>query len=470
MEIRSKLKRKLIGYFILSAVSFSYLVLAPHAGISALIFVALQSVYLYVLVPNKKPLLTLIPIFILALNAFVSANGMWRLPNLFVALALYNVMALWLTHRLGLKETLLRFLQNIGENILMTLHHFGKPFEWGAEAQKEHLPIIKRVCIGIGISVPILLFLLVMLSMADAIFSYTLARFIDWLSRLIELDTLIRIAGGVLAGLILFGILYGVHRGRPAREPAVPKTKSGDLMILNIVLISVLLIYTLFVVIQFRYLFARPDHLPYGLDFVHYARRGFFELLALTGVNILFILIAVWLSKAQTGRWAKLTKILCLYLCAVTMVLLVSSFYRMWLYGSDDGLTRLRFLVFGFLFFEAIGLVATFFYIIRPKFNIIAIYCVIALSYYLLLNIVPMDRMIARDQINRYFHTGRGGIHYTLTLSSDAAPEIERLLEADNPETRKRAEQYLEWAEHIDSTRTNWRQWNLSIDRASRGS
>ena len=468
-DVARPVKRKLAGYLLLSAAGFSYLVFAPRAGVSVLVFAALQAVYLCFLLPKKKALLALVPVGVFALNAFISANGMWRLPNLLIALVLYNVMALWLTHNLGLKETLPRFLQNIGGNMLRAVCHFGKPFEWGAEAQKEHLPVIKRVCIGLGISIPILLFLLVMLSMADAIFSHTLARFVDWLSGLMGIDTLIRIFFGILAGLTLFGILYGAHRDSPARTAVLPKVRRGDLMILNIALVSALLIYTLFVAIQFRYLFAPPDNLPYGLDFVHYARRGFFELLALTGVNILFILIAVWLSKTQTGKGAKLTKILCLYLCTVTVVLLVSSFYRMWLYGSDDGLTRLRFLVFGFLMFEAIGLIATFFYIIRPKFNIIAVYCVIGLTYYLLLNIVPMDRIIARDQINRYFETGRGGIVYTVSLSPDAAPEIERLLTSDDPETRQRAEQYFQRMDHMANNRTNWRQWNLSIDRAARG-
>jgi uncharacterized membrane protein len=92
-----------------------------------------------------------------------------------------------------------------------------------------------------------------------------------------------------------------------------------------------------------------------------YARRGFFELIFLTGVNIAFILLTVWLTKAQKSRAANLTKILCLYLCAITVILLISSFYRMWLHGYDDGLTRMRFLVFGFLIFEFIGLIFTFF-------------------------------------------------------------------------------------------------------------
>ena len=93
--------------------------------------------------------------------------------------------------------------------------------------------------------------------------------------------------------------------------------KQGDTLILNILLFAIAAVYTIFAVVQFRYLFAEQT-LPYGLTYTEYARKGFFELLFLTGINIL----------------------------------LASSFYRMWLYNEDDGLTRLRFLVFGFLIFE----------------------------------------------------------------------------------------------------------------------
>jgi hypothetical protein len=225
----------------------------------------------------------------------------------------------------------------------------------------------------------------------------------------------------------------------------------------------------MFVVIQFRYLFAGVGNLPYGLDFAHYARRGFFELLFLTGLNILLILITVWLTKHQTGKWAKLTKILCCYLCAVTVILLASSFYRMWLYNADYGLTRLRFLVFGFLIFEAIGLIFTFFYIVKPKFNIVAVYLGIGLTYYLLLNVIPMDAIIARDQVNRYFNHGGGGVPYTLTLSADAAPQIARLQNSDDFITRSRADGYFTRNRNrYNHLQQGWRQWNFSVSRVNR--
>ena len=69
----------------------------------------------------------------------------------------------------------------------------------------------------------------------------------------------------------------------------------------------------------------------------------------LSGFNIMLILISVRLTRLREGLGPKIAGYLCHYLCVVTIILLTSSFYRLWLYSADFGLTRLRLLVFGFL-------------------------------------------------------------------------------------------------------------------------
>jgi hypothetical protein len=161
----------------------------------------------------------------------------------------------------------------------------------------------------------------------------------------------------------------------------------------------------------------------------------------------------------------------------------------MCLYSQDDGLTRLRFLVFGFIIFEALGLLATFYYIIKPAFNIAAVYLCVALAYYLILNIVPVDYYVAGSQIDRYldgkaagthYYTyrdrgdvsssmysslERGGLDYVMTLSPDAAPQIARLLEYE--ETKEISGNYLKNKEKYYYTNAPyfWQKYNLSIER-----
>jgi len=458
-EIQPMLKRKLLVYFLASIVSFIVLVLPRRAGVSVPIFMIIQAAMIFGIGFRKKQIIVLLPIFVLALNSFISANPMWRVANVFVAAALFGVMAL--------DSLSSGVLLRAATNIMMAFSRAFIPIKWAGEVKVKDSSMLRRVMIGIGLSIPALIFIVVMLSRADTIFYETVVRFIEGITALVHLSLVWRIWLGIVAGLYLFGIMYGIFAAKQREIGGGITAPKGDCVILGVVLSSVLLVYTLFVVIQFRYLFAPSYSLPYGLCFVTYARRGFFELLFLTAVNIVFILATVWLTKTQEGRGAKLIKFLCMYLCTVTVILLISSFYRMWLYSSDDGLTRMRLLVFGFLFFELIGLMFTFFYIMKPKFNILLVYGFIALSYFLLLNLVPIDRIIAREQINRYFETGHGGIQYVLTLSPDAAPEIARLLDSTSRVTRKNANSYfisLARASEADG----WRQWNLAERRARR--
>jgi len=379
-------------------------------------------------------------------------------------------MALWMTNDFPIKEISLRFIAKTVENIFRPLRYLNLPIKWCAEAHEEHTKTAKRILIGVAISIPCLFVLLVLLSSADQIFRSSLAACLSDISRVINFNLLFKIACGFVVGFYLFGLLYSVYQPK-AEKVYAAKTKDGDLIVLNILLASILAVYTLFVIIQFKYLFAAGYNLPYGLNYIEYARRGFFELLFLSGLNILLILVTTWLTKSKVGIWAKITKALCCYLCAITIILLISSFYRMWLYNYFDGLTRLRFLVFGFIIFEAIGLVITFFYIIKPKFNIAAVYLVIGLTYYLILNIAPMDAIIAKSQIDRYFATGKAGIEYTLTLSADAAPQIARLLESnyyDSYNAASGAKNNYFFGNHYKYYREvepRWQRWNLSVSR-----
>jgi len=466
IQLDNKLKVKLSLYLIISALGFSYLVIPQSAGISVPLFAVVQFICMWFLSPKKKPLLMFIPIMILALNSFISANTIWRVPNLFVAVAIFSVMTLMMTGSFRIKTGSASFLTGIFVNAAEPFKHVTTPVKWGIRANKDNTKTVLRILTGVGITIPCLAIVLALLSSADAIFSNSVSEFISGIVRVFSYNVLTKCLCGIIAGFYLFGLMYAVRIRKIEDTPGPQvKTRSGDLLIINIMLVSILAVYTIFVLIQFKYLFASSDNLPYGLTYTYYARRGFFELLGLTGLNIITILVTTRLTKERTGGWAVFTKTLSSYLCAVTVVLLISSFYRMWLYNVDDGLTRLRFLVFGFLIFEAVGLLFTFAYIVRPKFNIIAVYACIALVYYLALNLVPMDRIIAKDQIDRYFETGRGGVSYVATLSADAAPEVTRLLESGDDSVQLDAARYFHriYYEINDGTPMRWQRWNLSV-------
>jgi len=459
------LKIKLSSYLVISSVSFSYLILPQRAGISVPIFVVIQFLCLFFIVPKRTPLLMFVPIFMLSLNSFISGSDIWLVSNFFVTLALYSLMVMMISGEYEFDAPALKFILDMTRNIYTPFCHFSVPIKWGLESSRDQGKLMKRILAGIVFSIPCLVFLITILSSADAVFSKHISSFFINAQSFLSANLLFRWLCGLVAGFYLFGLIYLSCQPREETSIDFHFKSGGDLLIMHIVLFSILLVYTVFTIIQFKYLFAESGELPYGLSYTYYARRGFFELLFLSGVNIGAILLVVELTQEELGFGVQLTRGLCCYLCLMTFILLFSSFYRMWLYNSDSGLTRLRFLVLGFLIFEAIGLVFTFIYIVKPQFNIIAIYLLIGLVYYLLLNIIPMDSFIAGNQIDRYLATGKGDIHYALSLSSDAAPQISKLLMSDDPRLIVSAQGFFS-AQRKDYERfQGWRKYNLSAEK-----
>ncbi len=451
-NIGKTLKIKLSVFAVLSAVSFSYLVLPENSGIGVFVFAIIQAIALYFITNSKKRLFLYIPVIILALNSFISANTMWRVSNIFVSIFLYSLV---------FTDFKISFFINLIKNVFRPLSFMLVPFKWAGELDKEKTAVVKRIIKAILITVPVVIILLVLLSSADLIFQNDIDNMITIGIESINMNTITKIIAGVFAGLYLFGVVYNSYINKSEKFECDKKT-NADILVIGIIFVTILFVYTYFVVIQFKYLFAMAE-LPYGLTYTEYARRGFFELMFLTGINIAIIMASLFVSNKKSKKTKIFIKTLCCYLCTVTIVLLASSFYRMWLYNSDDGLTRLRFMVFGFLIFEAIGLFYTFVHIIKPYFNLSAVYLTLGLVYYLILNTVPIDYFVAKSQVDMYINGKRDDVSYALSLSADAAPQIERLFET---EEKEKAEFYFKnKKEYYESIPKRWQRYNLSVER-----
>lgn len=492
--IDRSIKTRLSLYGLVSAISFIYLILPVMPGISVPIFIALQFISIYFVIKdrneieNKYGILVMIPIFILSLNRFISGSELWRTTNFFVILSLYSIMVLIIGNKLNFKKDNFELIVKIITKIFEPFIHFSNPIKWYSLSQGNETQrlIMKRVFIGVIITVPCVLFLLIMLSSADMIFSEKINAIFKWIFDFINFNYIIKLLYGIFVGLYLFGLLYtlfdentlikNINNFNSDDSEKLKNRVQGDLIIFNILLFSILAIYSFFIVIQFKYLFSGFE-LPYGLNYSDYARRGFFELLILSVLNIGLILVTVYLLRrkiyADKSKWAQITKLLMMYLALLTLVMLISSFYRMMLYDNEYGYTRLRVLVYLFLIFESVGLIITFKYILKPNFNIFILYALIGLIYYLTLNVIQIDNLIAKRNIDMYFagQIETIDVDYLMSLSIDAVPEIIRLTNSNDVDilTKYKARTYLENINlQYNNSELSWKSNNLSINRAKK--
>ena len=487
--MNNSIKIKLSVYGILSCISYIYLIMQPRPGISVPIFMMIQLIsIIYTIkgnkdIKNKYGIAMFIPIIIISLNYCMSGSYLFKCLNMTVITVLYSTMILIINNRIATDKMSFDFILNIIANLFAPFINFFVPFKWIKISHNDGVKYkVRQIICGVLISVPCVLFLFMMLSSADMIFSEIVSSKLEWISSLFNSEYMYKVIFGAFVGLYLFGHIYNVFPKNEQERTDIQKTAEltsnkiikGDIIVINILLVSILAVYTMFVIIQFRYLFSGSE-IPYGLNYSQYARRGFFELIFLSILNLGLILISVYLLKDKLYdynlKWSKITLTLLLYLCLITFILLVSSFYRMMLYDKEYGYTRLRIIVYLFLMFEASGLIATIKFILKPNFNIILIYALIGLIYYMTLNVIQIDNIIAKRNIDMYFdkQTESIDINYLMNLSVDAAPQIMRLLESEETDfiTKCQAKEYFINLNMIyNDTKFSWQNYNFSIEKS----
>lgn len=239
-----------------------------------------------------------------------------------------------------------------------------------------------------------------------------------------------------------------------------------------------------FVVVQVRYLFGGSDVVSTaGLTYAEYARRGFFELVAVTALILPLLLLAHWLFRSDNHARERFFKTLAGSLLVLLLIIMASALYRMWLYLQAFGLTDLRFYATAFMIWLAILLswfaVTVLLSDQRNRFAYGALLS--GFAAVILLNAVNPDSIIARVNVNRMEDGERFDPYYLTTLSTDATPVLVAALPRIGDEPLYEEETIVKSGEEqptkgptikkilVDrykSEISDWRTWNLSRGQA----
>ncbi len=224
------------------------------------------------------------------------------------------------------------------------------------DRSRRALPVAR----GLAIAVPMLAVFGALFASADPVFG-------RWLDQLFSLDVEL----GDVPGRALFaaaatwlagGLLWFVAVARPVIEPRSLGAAAAPARVgwarLGIaesvtVLVALDLLFGVFVALQVAYLFGGLDTVSaIGMSYATYARRGFFELVAVVVLagGLLLGLEAVVERRTRAYVAAALA------LVGLSAVVLASSFLRLRLYQEAYGWTELRFYVLAAIVFLALCL------------------------------------------------------------------------------------------------------------------
>lgn len=328
------------------------------------------------------------------------------------------------------------------------------------------LPVVR----GLALAVPALLCFGGLLVAADSVFASYVGQLLN--VRLpfdsdaaVSHTVVVMIAAWMCAG----GIVTALSRAAPTL-PAEGDTQRlhaertawrplGAIEALT-VLVSVDLLFGAFVVIQGAYLFGGIDTLDRtGMTFADYARRGFFELVAVACLALVLLLVLAALT-GRAGMLARRFNTACVVMVALVLAMLASAFQRMWLYESAYGFTELRLYTHTFMAWLAVILVLFVAFLLRNRLALFirsGLYT--ALVYLALLNAANPEALIVQANVARYATTGKIDAEYLTTLSADAAPTIATSLNKLDPVAQQIIRTALDWRADVISTALETQGW-----------
>lgn len=427
---------------------------------------------------NRRNLWPLLPLLFFAIMVAVRADQLMLVLNILAVLALGGLALHYLTRAAPVDEA--RVDEQIGAVIVSGMNalfggflELGDGLGWLRQRNwrsRSALAVVR----GLLIAAPVLLVFTALLASADAVF----AGYVDSIWQLFALNPSPMLVeygfvAGVIGWLATGALAYGIARRTllpPAPRPEddldpeletpdaaeLPDDEATDkpkpafrlgMIEAGVVLGLVDLLFGVFVLVQLAYFFGGEDFIASrGLTYAEYARRGFFELVA---VAVLALGLALWLDKVTargTQREHRIFQALALVIVGLNTVMLLSASQRMFLYESEYGFTHLR--VFTHVAMLWIGVLFVFFLLalFRVKRNVFSLgVLLVAIGYLGMLNLMNVDLYIAQNNINRFYNGQALDLRFLTMLSADATPAVLAFYDAagDNADVQEWAGQWL---------------------------
>jgi hypothetical protein len=456
MNAQSVVKSRILTTALALGLAFDILFYDQMPGLSVLLFVLLVLSVLTSLgklggiVPKRQNLWLLLPLIFFAAMVAVRANPYLNALNVAACLLLLGLLAYFYAagrlDRLGIVGYYISPLiagvnavRRTAPLIPEGLDVMGLKTR-GARGARALLPFLR----GLLLALPVAIVFVALLASADVVFA-------NWIGSLLNMELpdvrevlwhvlLVLSVAWVLAGGLAFAISRGGVEDGESWESALD-SESHTIKIGFIegavVLTVVNLIFMAFGWIQLSYLFGGQANIAAdGFTYADYARRGFFELIAVSVLTMGLILGLHNFTWRETRLHTVTFRALATSMVVFTGILLTSAFYRMWMYEEAYGFTHLRLAVHVFEVWLALLFIWLVFTLWRSPRRFAVGAFVAVLGFLATLNLINLDSTIAERNLARYVSTGKIDVSYLARLSEDAVPTLLANAPALKPDDR----------------------------------
>ena len=420
---------------------------------------------------NKQVVWLLIPLVFFSTMVFIRTSTLLTFFNVCISLVLLLLIAKTVygnkVNNFLMKDYIkiiflpLKFILPLFRTLseLFSLHKVNKK-------QKTLSHIVR----GIVMAVPVIFIFVLLFSSADLIFQKYVS---DLITINIQPETFIRIILILIVTLIFIGAYSYIFQ--EAKKQKDIKQEDKKYIIGNIessvVLGSINILFLLFILVQLTYLFGGESNISsQGFTYAEYARKGFFELIAVAVISLLLLLTIEKYTVQKEKSPILWFKILSTAMIAQVIVIMVSAFTRLLLYEEAYGFTTLR--LYSHVFIILLGIIfCLLVYKIHwdSRENMFALGVFISVILFLVgMNLLNPDLFIARQNIERFRTTKKIDVSYLSSLSDDAIPEVVKTLDMLDWDMKSSLGYELYWRTQQGSDFTGWQSFNISRTEAKR--
>jgi hypothetical protein len=308
----------------------------------------------------------------------------------------------------------------------------------------------------------------VLLAAADPVFERAVRWALSWDAEFIVSHSLVSavIAWGA-CGYLLGLRPRAADAAVPSPEKPAPRTGLG-LVEVGIPLGVLAALFGLFVGIQTRYFFGGDAVVlsTAGLGWGDYARRGFVELVAVTGLVLPLLLGADGLLDRTDRRTVRGFRTLSFLLLGLVALIAGSAVYRLWLYYGVYGLTPTRLYAAALMVWIVLVLAWFAATVLRDRRGAFPLGALLSgLGVLACLNAVNPDGLVAGVNLERAAAGAPLDLELLTGLSADAVPALARSA-GRLPAASRCAIARSAGSKWAGRATGDWRTWNAGRTRA----
>jgi len=278
-----------------------------------------------------------------------------------------------------------------------------------------------KILLGLLMALPVMVLVILLLSSADVVFKMIFNSFIQFISSVSAAEIIFTVIFTGICFPFVFSLFFSYltkwKDSSISKQFSIKTDKkefSLDSVVVATFLFCVNILYAVFAYVQFSTLFgAFQSALPQNITYAEYARQGFFQLVAIASINLVFVILSVLLTRRNSISGI-IVRIMSILLIAFTFVMLASAGYRMKMYIEVFSLSKLRVLVSIFMGLIAILLLLALIKEFSIKFKFFKASIIASILVLLFTNFINTNAFIAKYNTEQYLNkeaTGNSSVY-----------------------------------------------------------